>query len=1014
MDTTKENYFHHNYDGVLIAQAQTRETVFTTQQPNNPNVTDGVSYELGMKFSSAKGGQITAIRYWKAASETGTHTGKIWAATGGTPLATVTFTNETASGWQEQALSTPLNIQANTIYVVSVSCNSYFPITYDALGTSIVNGDLSTVAGSNGVFGNINTFPSNSYRNSNYFRDIVFIATATSTLTKVSGDNQTGTTGTALANPFVVQLKDPSGNPQSGVTINFAVTSGGGSVSPTSAVTNTNGQASTLLTLGAAPGATSPVTNTVNATASGIGGVTFTATANPPSVTNQTVFTTQQPSNPNATDGTSYELGMKFQSDKAGLIKAIRYWKAASETGTHVGKIWAATGGPALATVTFTNETASGWQQQSLSTPLSIQANTTYVVSVNVNSYFPITYDALGSSIVNGDLSTVADGNNGVYGAPNTLPTNSYRNSNYFRDIVFVVGSTITTVSGDNQSGTVGAALANPLVVQVKDISGNPQSGVTINFAVTSGGGSVSPSSAVTGSNGQASTILTLGSIPSGPNDSVVVTATAPGIGSTSFKAKAAPANPNPIYLENQQTGTRNWQITNQATDEIAGYASATSVNKGGSLDIKVSLAQAGTFTIDVYRLGYYAGLGGRLITSSGPLSGNTQPALTITDPTTNLGQCNWSTSYTLQVNSNWTSGLYIAKLTDQTTGKQSQVWFVVRDDSSTSDILFQSSFTTFLAYSNTSGYSLYSFNSIGGQPAFKVSFDTPFSETTTQAGEFNNLLRWEYNMVRWLESQSYNVSYVTNMDVHSNGQLLKQHKIFMSVGHDEYWSLEERNNVEQARDGSPVVNLAFFSANTCYWRVRFENSSTGQTNRVMACYKDNWQQDPVAPTNKFRSPQNNRPENALLGVMYTGDRDVVYGGYDFVVSNSSDPYYAHTNLQNGDALTLLVGFEWDAVVNNGASPNGLVTLSQSTVNPQTTDPDVPAGTNYNISNAVRYTASSGSKVFATGSIQWLWGLDSDGVQTPREDVRAKQIAVNVLADMSVRPQTPDSIIFVP
>jgi Domain of unknown function (DUF4082)/Bacterial Ig-like domain (group 1) len=1002
----------------------TNQSIFTNQTPSIPNISDGVPYELGMKFRSATAGQISAIRYWKAASEIGTHVGHIWAATGGTLLASVTFSNETASGWQEQALSTPLNIQANTTYVVSVNCNSYFPITYDELANSIVNGDLSSVAdGNNGVFGNPNSLPTNSYRNSNYYHDIVFAVSSTPTITKVSGDNQTGTAGNALPNPLVVEVKDGSGNPQSGVTINFTVT-GGGSVSSASTVTNANGQASTALTLGAASGATSPVTNTVSATASSIGSVSFTATANPPGGTNnQTVFTNQTPSIPDISDGVPYELGMKFRSATAGQISAIRYWKAASETGNHVGKIWSSTG-QNLASVNFLNETVSGWQQQLLDNPLAIEANTTYVVSVNCNSYFPITYDQLANSIVNGDLSSVADGNNGVYGTTNTLPTNSYRNSNYFRDIVFLTGSSIIKVSGNNQTGTVGTALSNPLIVQVKDSTGNPQSGVTVNFAVTSGGGSVSPTSAVTAANGQASTVLTLGAIPSGSNDAVIVTVTASGIGSTTFTAKAVPANSNAIYLENQNPGTTNWQITNYANNEIAGYTAATSVNKGSSLAIKVSLAQSGTYTIDVYRLGYYGGAGGRLIFSSGSLNGITQPAYTV-DPSTRLVECNWPTSYTLQIGSNWTTGLYIAKLTDQATGKQFPVWFVVRDDSSTADILFQASFNTYLAYTNTGGYSLYAGFNIGGQAAFKVSYDRPFYSGSGYV-DWNSMTRWEYNMVRWLESQSYNVSYVTNVDVHANPQLLQQHKVFLSVGHDEYWSLEERDNVEQARNAG--VNLGFFSANTAYWRVRFENSSTGATNRVMACYKYNWAVDPVAvqnlanATNKFRQPQINRPENALLGVLYTGDGAGLYGGYDFIVSNSSDPYYAHTNLNNGDSLGPLVGYEWDAVVNNGFTPSGLVILSQSSVIPGARSIDdespaeqtLPPTTNFNISNAVRYTATSGAKVFSTGSIQFAWGLDSDTVQTPRTDIRVKQMVVNILADMNARPQTPDANIIVP
>ncbi|MBR8835098.1 MAG: hypothetical protein DSM106950_13960 [Stigonema ocellatum SAG 48.90 = DSM 106950] len=480
--------------------------------------------------------------------------------------------------------------------------------------------------------------------------------------------------------------------------------------------------------------------------------------------------------------------------------------------------------------------------------------------------------------------------------------------------------------------------------------------------------------------------------------------------------AQAQTNETNPIVLENQKTGTRNWAITNQTSNEIAGYAAATSVNKGGSLPIKVSLAQPGQFTIDVYRLGYYGGNGGRFILSSGSLNGITQPDCIITDSNTRLVECNWSTSYTLAVGSDWTSGLYIAKLTDASSGKQSQVWFVVRDDSSTSDVLFQSSFNTLLAYNNTGGYSLYGFNSVDGQAALKVSYDRPFSETTTETAEFNNLLRWEYNMARWLESQGYDVTYVTNVDVHSNPNLLQQHKVFLSVGHDEYWSLDERNNVQNARDAG--VNLGFFSANTAYWRVRFENSQTisSGANRVMVCYKD--AATSAEPTNKFRSSLNNLPESALLGVMYIASKDDVYGGFDFVVKNTSDPYYANTGLKDGDILsTNLVGFEWDAV-NPNASPSGLVVLAESTspsVPPEIDLDGFPSSSNPQISNAVRYTAPSGAKVFATGSIQWVWGLDSDGVNGPRDDKNPpKQIAVNVLASMGAKPVTPSSFIVVP
>ncbi|MCY7276744.1 MAG: DUF4347 domain-containing protein, partial [Phormidesmis sp. CAN_BIN44] len=121
-----------NYQGLLA-------TLFTTQTPTQTNITDGAGsagdYELGMEFRGAKAGTIDAIRYYKAASETGTHTGKIWSSTG-TLLTSVTFSNETASGWQQHTLATPLSIQANKNYVISVNANCYYVATAIGIATT--------------------------------------------------------------------------------------------------------------------------------------------------------------------------------------------------------------------------------------------------------------------------------------------------------------------------------------------------------------------------------------------------------------------------------------------------------------------------------------------------------------------------------------------------------------------------------------------------------------------------------------------------------------------------------------------------------------------------------------------------------------------------------------------------------------------------------------------------------------------------------------------------------------
>jgi hypothetical protein len=158
------------------------------------------------------------------------------------------------------------------------------------------------------------------------------------------------------------------------------------------------------------------------------------------------IFANQTPALVDMADG-AHELGMKFQSSAAGIITAVRYYRSPAETGAHTGRIWSSTGAQ-LASVTFTNETASGWQQAMLSSPLSITASTVYVVSVNTNVDYVATNDALAAPIVNGPVSSVADGANGVYAAMGLFPNQSYRNTNYFRDIVFRQGQATVASAG--------------------------------------------------------------------------------------------------------------------------------------------------------------------------------------------------------------------------------------------------------------------------------------------------------------------------------------------------------------------------------------------------------------------------------------------------------------------------------------------------------------------------------------------------------------------------------------
>ena len=272
--------------------------------------------------------------------------------------------------------------------------------------------------------------------------------------------------------------------------------------------------------------------------------------------------------------------------------------------------------------------------------------------------------------------------------------------------------------------------------------------------------------------------------------------------------AHADCGNPaNPIEAENCRTGnpSSEWDISGSGDANIQGFATDISVNRGGTISFKVDTT-ATAYHIDVYRLGYYSGLGARKVATI-PNSSATkrqQPAC-LSDSTTGLLDCgNWSVSATWSVPSDAVSGIYIARLVGEAgvTGS-SHVVFVVRNDGGTSDLLFQTSDTTWQAYNRYGGVSLYGGNGPGGGlsgagRAYKVSYNRPFTTRGTTADDW--LFNAEYPMVRWLERNGYDVSYFTGVDADRRGAEIANHKVFLSVGHDEYWSKQQRL---QRREGA-------------------------------------------------------------------------------------------------------------------------------------------------------------------------------------------------------------------
>jgi hypothetical protein len=157
------------------------DTIFDFSGPTGSAIDpgDGSSVEVGVEFSSEVAGQITGVRFYKSAANTGTHVGSLWSASG-TLLAQATFTGESASGWQTVLFSTPVSIAANTTYIAGyLDPNGHYSATSQGFASAISNPPLRGLANStvsNGVFAyaTTSTFPTLTYNADDYWVDVLF------------------------------------------------------------------------------------------------------------------------------------------------------------------------------------------------------------------------------------------------------------------------------------------------------------------------------------------------------------------------------------------------------------------------------------------------------------------------------------------------------------------------------------------------------------------------------------------------------------------------------------------------------------------------------------------------------------------------------------------------------------------------------------------------------------------------------------------------------------------------
>ncbi|HVT28291.1 MAG TPA: DUF4082 domain-containing protein, partial [Lacipirellulaceae bacterium] len=475
------------------------------------------------------------------------------------------------------------------------------------------------------------------------------------------------------------------------------------------------------------------------------------------------------------------------------------------------------------------------------------------------------------------------------------------------------------------------------------------------------------------------------------------------------------------IVAENQLPGTQGWEVDGGVSSTIQGYAAEFSVDHGQKVEFKIDTT-ASDYHIDIYRLGWYQGIGARLVATVNPTNLNDQPSPIYHADTNSTDASNWHVSASWNVPVNAVSGVYYAKLVRDDGRGENFILFVVRDDEGHSDLLVQTSDATWEAYNTWGGSSLYAPNYPGGR-ARAVTYSRPFN--TAVDTPLNFYFGEEYAMTRFLERNGFDVSYTSSIDTAVRGSELLEHKVFLSVGHDEYWSGEQRANVEAARDAG--VNLAFFSGNEVFWKTRWGADSSGTPYTTLFVYKetlDNAITDPTPGvwTGTWRDPRfaattdGGHPENALTGTIFTVNSNGDLGSTIDVSSNfSALRFWRDTvvaSLDPGESVSLgdrALGYEWDEDLDNGFRPAGLIDLSSTTRNVAQYLQDY--GSTYGKGTATHsmtlYRASSGALVFSAGSIQYSWALDDyHPVYQAATDAALQQATINLFADMGVQPAT--------
>jgi hypothetical protein len=481
---------------------------------------------------------------------------------------------------------------------------------------------------------------------------------------------------------------------------------------------------------------------------------------------------------------------------------------------------------------------------------------------------------------------------------------------------------------------------------------------------------------------------------------------------------RALCAGKTQLSRENCIPGDNGWRMHRPlaaAAGGIEGFATATSINAGEAVDLKVNTSSGVPFRIEIYRTGYYGGAQARLVSVLTSLRGTAQPACQHDfHAGDGLVDCsNWAVSATLTTTRDWPTGIYLLRVVREGNGTENQILLVVRHDGSRAQIVYGLPVATYEAYNNYGGRSLYTYNSggsfsVAGTPrAVKVSFDRPYTQSVDRSN--NWYAANDIQNVSFLEQHGYEISYVTSVDLDTDTPILRRQKVFVSPSHDEYWSAGMRKSVTAARNRG--TSLLYLGSNADYWKIRFESSPYSSAgHRVEVCYKTS-ESGPADPTgvltSMWRDPAIGLPENSLLGEQFAGSSGDSKLDLPLVVTAAEGrnrvwrgtplaDLSPGTSAQVGHAL---VGWEWDAPAKNGAQPAKLILVSSSPV-PASGSDIGKAGNPTRLTSATEYRATNGAWVFDTGTNNWSRGLGRNIARDGEPNPIIERATLNILADM--------------